>query len=66
VADIKLSTPRPPNVRLQPGGRIDLQGITMKLMIQVAWDINDDELIAAGRSGSIRRSTAWSRGRQPL
>jgi uncharacterized protein (TIGR03435 family) len=50
VADIKLSPPEAtPNVRLQPGGRIDLEGITMKLMIQVAWDIqNDDELIAGG------------------
>jgi uncharacterized protein (TIGR03435 family) len=49
VADIKLSpSDATPNGRLQPGGRIDFQGITMKQMIQLAWDINDDELMAGG------------------
>jgi uncharacterized protein (TIGR03435 family) len=50
VADIKLSPPdATPNGRLQPGGRIDFQGITLKLMIQLAWDLtNDDELLAGG------------------
>jgi uncharacterized protein (TIGR03435 family) len=49
VADIKLSPPdATPNGRLQPGGRIDFQGITMKQLIQIAWDINDDELMAGG------------------
>ena len=47
VADIKLSPPdAPQNIRLQPGGRLDAQGVTMKMMIRLAWDINDDELLA--------------------
>ena len=47
VADIKLSAPdAPPMGRLQPGGRLDFQGITLKNLISIAWDLNDDELIA--------------------
>jgi uncharacterized protein (TIGR03435 family) len=67
VADIKLSTPdAQPNGRLQPGGRVDLQGVTMKMLIQLAWDLNngDDELLAGGpkwldtnRYSLIARST---------
>jgi uncharacterized protein (TIGR03435 family) len=46
VADIKLSpldTPR--NVRIQPGGRLEARGVTLKEMIRVAWDLNDEELL---------------------
>jgi uncharacterized protein (TIGR03435 family) len=47
VADIKLSPPDGPvNARLQPGGRIDVQGLTMKQLFGLAWEINDDELLA--------------------
>ena len=47
VADIKLSMPdRLPNGRLQPGGRLDLQGFTLKMLVQLAWEINDDEMMA--------------------
>ena len=47
VAELKLSPPDAgTNIRLQPGGRIDAQGVTLKMLITVAWDINDDELIA--------------------
>ena len=47
VADIKLSPPdAKPNGGLQPGGRIDIQGVTLKDLITLAWDINDDELLA--------------------
>jgi uncharacterized protein (TIGR03435 family) len=47
VADIKLSPPdAKPNGGLQPGGRIDVQGVTMKELIALAWDTNDDELVA--------------------
>ena len=47
VAEIKLSPPDSGTmIRLQPGGRIDAQGVTMKLMINLAWDINDDERLA--------------------
>jgi uncharacterized protein (TIGR03435 family) len=47
VADIKLSPPdAQANGRLLPNGRIDFQGITMKQIFTLAWDINDDELLA--------------------
>ena len=47
VADIKLSPPGTnPRGRLQPGGRLDFEGVTLKMLITVAWDINDDELLA--------------------
>ena len=48
VASIKLSDPGMtiPMGRLQPGGRIDLQGFTMRMLVTLAWDINDDELLA--------------------
>jgi uncharacterized protein (TIGR03435 family) len=47
VADIKLSAPDAPVTgRLQPGGRIDVQGFTMKQLFGLAWEINDDELLA--------------------
>jgi uncharacterized protein (TIGR03435 family) len=47
VADIKPSMPGTNvNGRLQPGGRLDLQGFTLKMLINLAWDINDDEMLA--------------------
>ena len=48
VASIKLSDPgmTMPMGRLQPGGRIDVQGFTLKMLVTLAWDINDDELVA--------------------
>ena len=47
IADIKPSRPdETPNGRLQPGGRLDLQGIPMKQLIQIAWDITGDDMIA--------------------
>jgi uncharacterized protein (TIGR03435 family) len=47
VADIKPSVPGTNvNGRLQPGGRLDLQGFTLKMLINLAWDINDDEMLA--------------------
>jgi uncharacterized protein (TIGR03435 family) len=47
VADIKLSPPdAPTNIRLLPGGRIEGQGVTMKLLMQFAWDITTDDLVA--------------------
>jgi uncharacterized protein (TIGR03435 family) len=46
VAEIKLSPPDAPTTgRLQPGGRLDLQGFTLKMLINLAWDINDDEML---------------------
>jgi uncharacterized protein (TIGR03435 family) len=47
VADVKLSPPDArPYGRIQPGGRLDLQGFTLKMLIDIAWDINDDEMLA--------------------
>jgi uncharacterized protein (TIGR03435 family) len=47
VAELKLSAPDvQPNLRLLPGGRIEGSGITMRQLMQIAWDINLDEQIA--------------------
>jgi uncharacterized protein (TIGR03435 family) len=47
VADIKPSKPDAQTMgRLQPGGRLDLQGFPMKQLITLAWDINSDDLLA--------------------
>jgi uncharacterized protein (TIGR03435 family) len=47
VAEIKLSQPdTPPRTRLLPGGRIEGEGITMHQIMQLAWDITTDELVA--------------------
>jgi uncharacterized protein (TIGR03435 family) len=47
VSDIKLSPPgATPIGRIQPNGRLDFQGLTMKTMIRLAWDLNNDESLA--------------------
>src|SRR6185436_9298596 len=47
VAVIKVSQPdTPPRTRLLPGGRIEGDGITMNQIMQLAWDITTDELVA--------------------
>ncbi len=47
VADIKVSAPDAPTMgRLQPSGRLDFQGYTMKQLVTLAWNISDDELLA--------------------
>ncbi len=46
VAEIKLSPPDALTVgRIQPGGRLDFSGATLKTFIQLAWDITLDEMI---------------------
>jgi uncharacterized protein (TIGR03435 family) len=49
VAEIKPSDPEFRGVRfqVQPGGRLNLAGVTLKLIIQQAWNISDDMLIGA-------------------
>jgi len=32
---------------MQPGGRVNLQGMTLKFLIEQAWNINDDMLVGA-------------------
>jgi uncharacterized protein (TIGR03435 family) len=47
VAVVKLSLPdAQPRTRLLPGGRIEGDGITMRQIMQLAWDITTDELVA--------------------
>jgi uncharacterized protein (TIGR03435 family) len=47
VAVIKLSLPdTQPRTRLLPGGRIEGDGLTMQQIMQLAWDITTDELVA--------------------
>jgi uncharacterized protein (TIGR03435 family) len=48
VAVIKLSPPEvtQARTRLLPGGRIEGDGITMNQIMQLAWDITTDELVA--------------------
>jgi uncharacterized protein (TIGR03435 family) len=46
VADIKPSMPGAnPMGRIQPGGRVNLQGFTLKMLITIAWDINGDDML---------------------
>jgi uncharacterized protein (TIGR03435 family) len=48
VADIKPSQPgTKESMQVQPGGRIDANGISMKELVQFAWDVEADDLIAA-------------------
>jgi uncharacterized protein (TIGR03435 family) len=47
VAEVKLSMPdAQPRTRLMPGGRIEADGITMHQLMQLAWDITTDDLVA--------------------
>jgi uncharacterized protein (TIGR03435 family) len=50
VADIKPSGPDSRQTRspFQPGGRLEVRGMTLKTMISIAWNINSDELLAGG------------------
>lgn len=50
VADIRPSRPdEQTNGRLQPGGRLDLQAYPLKILMQIAWDINNpDEFLVGG------------------
>ena len=45
VGDVKPSMPgTPQRGGFQPGGRIDIQGFTLKDMMKAAWDLQDDML----------------------
>jgi uncharacterized protein (TIGR03435 family) len=47
VAEIKLSAPdAQTRTRLMPGGRIEADGVTMRMIFQLAWDITVDDLLA--------------------
>jgi uncharacterized protein (TIGR03435 family) len=49
VADLKLTPPDFKGVRFQilPGGKVDLKGATLKILIQQAWNLTDDTLVGA-------------------
>ncbi|HLI82987.1 MAG TPA: TIGR03435 family protein [Bryobacteraceae bacterium] len=46
VADIKLSDPntRTISMNVRPGGRVEVQGFTLRMLIQQAWDVNNQTL----------------------
>ncbi len=52
VADIKPSAPSVTAVSggIQPGGRIDVRGMTLRALMRIAWNIddNDDEMLVGG------------------
>jgi uncharacterized protein (TIGR03435 family) len=60
VAEIKPTMPgvNGTNINLQPNGRLDVEGATLKLLIRLAWDINTDDLIAGGPKSLD--TTRWS------
>lgn len=66
VATVKLTPPGAPLAqRIQPGGRVDLQGITLRQLMGLAWNITDDQMLAnaPGWLASTRYSlTAVARG----
>jgi uncharacterized protein (TIGR03435 family) len=47
VADIKLTTPdfKGGRFQIQPGGRVNIQGLPLKAIIEQTWDIRDEMLI---------------------
>jgi len=49
VADVKPSGPETRGMRfqIQPGGRVNISGVTLKFLIEQAWNITDDMLIGA-------------------
>jgi uncharacterized protein (TIGR03435 family) len=49
VAEVKPSDPDFKGMRfqIQPGGRVNLQGVTLKFLFQQAWDISEDMLAGA-------------------
>ena len=49
VAEVKPSDPEQRGMRfnIQPGGRVNMSGVTLKFIIQQAWNITDDMLVGA-------------------
>lgn len=47
VADIKPSLPEmKENVQMQPGGRINASGLTLKDLVKFAWDLDSDDMLS--------------------
>jgi len=49
VADLKPSGPETHGMRfqMQPGGRVNISGVTLKFLIEQGWNLTDDMLIGA-------------------
>jgi len=49
VADLKRSAPdfRGMMLQIQPGGRVNIQGVPLKFLVEQAWNLTDDMLVGA-------------------
>jgi uncharacterized protein (TIGR03435 family) len=49
VADLKPSAPdfRGMMLQIQPGGRVNIQGVPLKFLVEQAWNLTDDMLVGA-------------------
>ena len=49
VADLKPSAPdfRGMMLQIQPGGRVNIQGVPLKFLLEQAWNLTDDMLVGA-------------------
>ena len=68
VADVRPSGPETRGMRfqIQPGGRVNLTGVTLKFLIQQAWNTFLATRSPEGRNGSIRIASISSRRRSTL
>ena len=52
VADLKLaSADERPFARSQPSGRVEMRGYTLKMFVDLAWNINQDDMMAGATKG---------------
>jgi uncharacterized protein (TIGR03435 family) len=49
VADLKPSAPdfKGMNFQIQPGGRVNIAGVTVKFLVEQSWEVEDDMLVGA-------------------
>jgi uncharacterized protein (TIGR03435 family) len=52
VADLKLAAAdERPFARSQPSGRVEMRGYTLRMLVNLAWNINQDDMIAGATKG---------------
>jgi uncharacterized protein (TIGR03435 family) len=52
VADLKLAgADERPFARSQPSGRVEMRGYTLRMLVNLAWNINQDDMIAGVTKG---------------
>jgi uncharacterized protein (TIGR03435 family) len=52
VADLKLAAAdERPFARSQPSGRVEIRGYTLKMLVNLAWNINQDDMLAGATKG---------------